>query len=115
MLALAATSEKRSRLAGARRYVGGEGFGLLVLAATSEEAESACWCSPLLRRGRIRLAGARRYGGGDRVGLLALAATSEGKEVGYEAVSFRAQTGEVTRMSSLQSTARMSERAESSR
>ena len=48
-------------------------------------------------------------------GLLVLAATSEGTEVGYEAVSLRAQTGEVTRMSSLQSTARMSERAESSR
>jgi len=78
---------------------GGGGVGLLVLAATAEETESACWRSPL------------RFG----VGLLALAATSEGKEVGYEAVSLRAQTGEVTRMSSLQSTARMSERAESSR
>ena len=33
----------------------------------------------------------------------------------YEAVTLRAQTGDVTRMSSDQSTARMSERAESSR
>ena len=76
---------------------------MLALAATAEGADSEEKEKEKdLTEKRSRLAGARRYG-------------SEGKEVGYEAVSLRAQTGAVTRMSSLQSTARMSERAESSR